>query len=64
MSVANIWIVDDDKNIRWVLEKALQKSGHNPVTFENAYEMLNQLREEKQRLFSPTFACLKSMESR
>ena len=46
MSAAKIWIVDDDRSIRWVLEKALKKTGHQPTTFENAYEMLNRLREE------------------
>ncbi len=23
----NVWIVDDDRSIRWVLEKALQQEG-------------------------------------
>lgn len=46
MNPAKIWIVDDDRSIRWVLEKALKKSGHQPSSFENAYEMLDGLRKE------------------
>lgn len=35
-----VWIVDDDKSIRWVLEKALQKSGIETQSFANANELL------------------------
>ncbi len=31
-----VWIVDDDRSIRWVLEKALQQEGLTTVSFENA----------------------------
>lgn len=34
------WIVDDDKSIRWVLEKALQKAGIETKSFANADELL------------------------
>ena len=33
-----VWIVDDDKSIRWVLEKALQKSGIETESFSSANE--------------------------
>lgn len=35
-----VWIVDDDKSIRWVLEKALQKSGMETQSFASANELL------------------------
>jgi len=44
MSDENIWVIDDDKSIRWVLEKALKKSDMSVTTFENADEALEALR--------------------
>jgi two-component system nitrogen regulation response regulator GlnG len=38
-----IWLVDDDDSIRWVLEKALSKSGYKTVLFTSADEALEQL---------------------
>ena len=38
-----VWIVDDDKSIRWVLERALIKEQLEPVTFENARDLLQRL---------------------
>ena len=38
-----VWIVDDDQSIRWVLERALVKEQLQPVTFENAQELLQRL---------------------
>jgi len=38
-----VWIVDDDKSIRWVLEKALQKSGIQTQSFASANELLKSL---------------------
>ncbi len=40
----HIWIADDDRSIRWVLEKALQKAGINVRSFEGADQVLNALR--------------------
>ncbi len=37
------WIVDDDKSIRWVLEKALQKAGIETQSFASANELLKTL---------------------
>ncbi len=31
-----IWVVDDDRSIRWVLEKALEKAGFNVTCFSDA----------------------------
>ncbi len=39
----NVWIVDDDRSIRWVLERALSQSGFSITTFEGASEVLGQL---------------------
>ena len=38
-----IWIVDDDKSIRWVLERALGKEQLPTVCFENARDLLHRL---------------------
>ncbi|ASF46488.1 nitrogen regulation protein NR(I) [Methylovulum psychrotolerans] len=35
-----VWIVDDDKSIRWVVEKALQKAAINTRSFSGAKELL------------------------
>lgn len=44
MSQANsVWVVDDDKSIRWVLEKALSRSGIHVDVFESGEHLLNQL---------------------
>ncbi len=39
----NVWIVDDDRSIRWVLERALSQSGFSITSFEGASEVLSQL---------------------
>lgn len=41
--IDKVWIVDDDKSIRWVLEKALQKSGIATQSFANAADLLKHL---------------------
>jgi two-component system nitrogen regulation response regulator GlnG len=38
-----VWIVDDDRSIRWVLEKALAREGIAYKTFASAYEVLQAL---------------------
>ena len=40
---SKVWIVDDDKSIRWVLERAMIKEQLEPVTFENARDLLQRL---------------------
>ncbi|MDE0154947.1 MAG: nitrogen regulation protein NR(I) [Gammaproteobacteria bacterium] len=42
-----VWIVDDDKSIRWVLERALLKERLDPVCFENARDLLQRLERDK-----------------
>ena len=42
----SVWIVDDDRSIRWVLDKSLSKTGLITQTFENGDELLNRLTHE------------------
>jgi FixJ family two-component response regulator len=39
----DVWLVDDDASIRWVLEKALRQSGMQPRAFEQADSVLTAL---------------------
>jgi len=39
----DVWIVDDDRSIRWVLEKALAREGIAFKSFASAYEVLQAL---------------------
>ena len=41
-----VWIVDDDKSIRWVLEKALQKASITTKSFPNAQNFFEALSNE------------------
>lgn len=43
----NVWIVDDDRSIRWVLEKALMQEGLVVTAFEDAQILLNKLAKEQ-----------------
>ncbi len=42
----SVWILDDDRSIRWVLEKSLNKTGLNTVSFENGDDLLHRLAQE------------------
>lgn len=48
MSVAPVWIVDDDSSIRWVLQKALQTADIQCYCFENPQDLLRQLEAGQQ----------------
>ena len=41
-----VWVVDDDRSIRWVLEKALGRSGITVRSFDNARRVLDSLDRE------------------
>ncbi len=45
-SSKNIWIVDDDKSIRWVLEKAFTKAGLSSRCFKDPLQVLAELENE------------------
>ena len=47
MTADKVWIVDDDRSIRWVLEKALMQEGLEATTFEDAQTLLNKLAKDK-----------------
>ena len=40
-----VWVVDDDRSIRWVLEKALQRAGMEVATFAGGSGVLERLGE-------------------
>lgn len=42
-----VWVIDDDKSIRWVFEKALGKVNIPFKTFSNTNEAINQFNHEK-----------------
>ena len=50
MSVNPVWIVDDDRSIRWVFEKALAREGIAHRTFSSALEALEALETETPRV--------------
>ncbi len=45
-----IWILDDDKSIRWVFEKALARTDFAFKTFSNVAEALNALNHEQPQV--------------
>lgn len=45
-SVNTVWIVDDDRSIRWVLEKALNQAGINTLSFTNGESIVQQLNSD------------------
>jgi two-component system, NtrC family, nitrogen regulation response regulator GlnG len=44
---ANVWIVDDDRSIRWVLEKAMQADGLTVRVFEDGNSVLTELENSR-----------------
>lgn len=47
MSHETVWIVDDDRSIRWVLEKALQREGITTQSFDSAEGVLSRLTRQQ-----------------
>jgi len=43
----NVWVIDDDRSIRWVLEKALQKAEMAVTCFSDGQSILNKLETEQ-----------------
>ncbi|EXJ09382.1 Nitrogen assimilation regulatory protein [Nitrincola nitratireducens] len=46
-SPGNVWVVDDDRSIRWVLEKALSSAGMKTAMFESADDLIKRLDKEQ-----------------
>jgi len=44
---ARVWVVDDDRSIRWVLERALTQAGMEVTVFENGAEAMARLGVEQ-----------------
>jgi two-component system nitrogen regulation response regulator GlnG len=42
----SVWILDDDRSIRWVLEKSLGKTGLSTTSFDNGEDLLRRLSKE------------------
>lgn len=42
-SRAEIWVIDDDRSIRWVLERALVQEGMHVTSFDNGYGIVEKL---------------------
>ncbi len=42
-----VWVIDDDRSIRWVLEKALQKAGLEVTSFSDGQSILDRLEREQ-----------------
>src|SRR4030095_3778163 len=49
-SMNPVWIIDDDRSIRWVFEKALAREGIAHRTFGAAQEALDKLSEESPQV--------------
>ena len=45
--MGNVWVVDDDRSIRWVLERALSGAGFSSRCFESAESMLRAFDNER-----------------
>jgi len=45
-----IWIIDDDKSIRWVFEKALARTDLNFKTFSSIKEALGAIKDEEPQV--------------
>ena len=43
----NVWIIDDDKSIRWVLEKTLTQHGYTATCFEEGLSALAKLKHSQ-----------------
>src|SRR3989344_228472 len=46
-STDSVWVIDDDRSIRWVLEKALSGAGLAVRSFESANDVERQLEREQ-----------------
>ena len=46
MSALNVWVVDDDQSVRWVLEKALKQANMDARGFERAEHLLEAFESE------------------
>ncbi|MEK9771726.1 MAG: response regulator, partial [Nitrosomonadales bacterium] len=50
MQSKKIWIIDDDKSIRWVIDKTLTQSGYDSLQFSNANDAINEFNRNEPSL--------------
>lgn len=50
MTEATVLIIDDEKGMRWALEKALQSEGYEVITVDNGYDGISVLGNAKVSL--------------
>ena len=43
----SVWVVDDDKSLRWVLEKALRQAGMATRSFDRAEHLLEAIGHDR-----------------
>ncbi len=49
LNPASIWVIDDDKTMRWVLKKTLTEAGMQVTTFEESDSALAQLKQAQHQ---------------
>jgi two-component system nitrogen regulation response regulator GlnG len=47
---SEIWIAEDDRSLRWVMEKAIKREGIGVCSFENAEELLEALKKSQPEI--------------
>lgn len=47
MNRVTVWVIDDDRSIRWVLERALAQEGMHVTSFENGNRIIERLSTEQ-----------------
>ncbi|MFA9203468.1 MAG: nitrogen regulation protein NR(I) [Flavobacteriales bacterium] len=47
MSHETIWVIDDDRAMRWVLEKTFKEEGYHVVSFEESQSALDRLNQQQ-----------------
>ncbi len=50
MAEATVLVIDDEKGMRWALEKALQSEGYEVITVDNGYDGISVLDNSKVSL--------------
>ena len=50
MTNKTVWIVDDDKSIRWIIHKALSQNNINVKEFNSANEAINEFNRSDPEL--------------
>jgi two-component system nitrogen regulation response regulator GlnG len=45
--VPRVWVIDDDRSIRWVLERALRQAEMDVTSFSNGVGVMDALERER-----------------